>query len=97
MRLVLDSARISAREALAVGLLDEIVEETDLLETAIQLIHRWTQPGTATREPLQLLRPTLALIEQASAAETEAARGADEAGLAQTGISRFLTRRLRTR
>jgi len=93
MRLVLDSARISAHEALAAGLLDEIVAETSLLETAIQLVHRWTQAGTATTEHLRLLRPSLAVIEQAFAAETEAARRADEAGLAQTGISRFLSRR----
>ena len=93
MRLVLDSARISAHEALAAGLLDEIVAETSLVETAIQLVHRWTQTGTATTEHLRLLRPPLAVIEQAFAAETEAARRADEAGLAQTGISRFLTRR----
>ena len=93
MRLVLDSARISAHEALAAGLLDEIVAEASLVETAIQLIHRWTQAGTATTEHLRLLRPSLAVIEQAFAAETEAARRADEAGLAQTGISRFLTRR----
>lgn len=93
MRLVLDSARISAHQALAAGLLDEIVAQTSLVETAIQLIHRWTQTGTATTEHLRLLRPSLAVIEQAFAAETEAARRADEAGLAQTGISRFLSRR----
>jgi enoyl-CoA hydratase len=93
MRLVLDSARISAHEALAAGLLDEIVAETSLVETAIQLVHRWTEPGTATTEHLRLLRPSLAVIEQAFAAETEAARRAEEAGLAQTGISRFLSRR----
>jgi enoyl-CoA hydratase len=93
MRLVLDSARISADEALAAGLLDEIVPETSLVETAIQLVRRWTEPGTATTEHLRLLRPSLAVIEQAFAAETEAARRADEAGLAQTGISRFLSRR----
>jgi enoyl-CoA hydratase/carnithine racemase len=93
MRLVLDSARISAGEALAAGLLDEIVAKTSLIETAIQLIHRWTQPGTATALHLQLLRPPLATIERAFAAETEAARIADEAGLAQAGISRFAARR----
>jgi enoyl-CoA hydratase/carnithine racemase len=93
MRLVLDSARISAGEALAAGLLDEIVAETSLIETAIQLIHRWTQAGTATAVHLQLLRPPLAMIERAFAAETEAARIADEAGLAQAGFSRFAARR----
>jgi enoyl-CoA hydratase/carnithine racemase len=93
MRLVLDSARISAHEALTAGLLDEIVAETSLVDTAIQLVRRWTQTGTATTEHLRLLRPSLAVIEQAFAAETEAARRADEAGLAQTGISRFLSRR----
>ncbi len=93
MRLVMESARISAQDALAFGLLDEIVDQADLIETAIRLVHRWTQPGAATTAHLRLLRPPREAIEQAFAAETEAARGADQAGLARAGISRFLSRR----
>ena len=49
MRLVMESARINAQDALSFGLLDEIVEETDLVETAIRMVHRWTRPGAAMR------------------------------------------------
>lgn len=93
MRLVMESARISADEALALGLLDEITAEAALVQTAVQAILRWTQPGAATAAHLRLLRPAREAIEQAFAAETEAARSADQSGLAQAGISRFLSRR----
>ena len=93
MRLVMESARISAHDALAFGLLDEIVEEADLIDTAIRIVHRWTRPGAATTAHLQLLRPPLAAIEQAIAAETEAVRNADQTGTARAGINRFHSRR----
>jgi len=76
-----------------VGLLDEIVEEGDLVGAAIGLVHRWTPAGAATAAHLRLLRPPLAAVERAMAAETEAASGPDAAGLATAGISRFLRRR----
>jgi enoyl-CoA hydratase/carnithine racemase len=93
MGLVLESARISARDALRIGLLDQIVDAADLVDAAIATIHRWTRPGAATAAHLQLLRPPLAAIEHAIAAETEAARSTDQAGLSRAGISRFLSRR----
>lgn len=93
MRLVLESARIGAREALALGLLDEIVDPVGLVEAATGLVRRWTQPGAATAAHLRLLRPPRAAVEQAMAAETEAASSPDADGLAQAGISRFLHRR----
>ena len=62
---------------------DEIVDQADLIETAIRLVHRWTQPGAATTAHLRLLRPPREAVEQAFAAETEAARRADQAGLAR--------------
>jgi enoyl-CoA hydratase/carnithine racemase len=93
LRLVLDSARIGAEDALAFGLLDEIVGAGDLVPAAVRLVHRWTQPGAATTAHLRLLRPSREAIEQAFAAETEAARRADQAGLARAGIERFLGRR----
>lgn len=93
MRLVMEAARINAHDALALGLLDEIVEEADLIGTAIRIVHRWTQPGAPTAAHLQLLRPPLAAIEQAMAAETEAARTVDQSGIARAGINRFLSRR----
>jgi enoyl-CoA hydratase/carnithine racemase len=93
MRLVMESARINAQDALSVGLLDEIVEESDLVETAIRMIHQWGRPGAATTAHLQLLRPPLAAIEQAIAVETEAARSVDQTGIAHAGINQFLNRR----
>jgi enoyl-CoA hydratase len=93
MRLVLESARIGAADALALGLLDEIVDPDDLIGAAVGLVHRWTRPGAATAAHLRLLRPPLAAVEQAMAAETEAASGPDADTLAHAGISRFLTRR----
>ncbi len=92
LRLVLSSARLSADEALAAGLLDQIVGRDGLLDAAIQLVHGWTRPGAPTAAHLKLLRPPLTVIEQAFAAETEAARGVEQAGLSQAGISRFLGR-----
>jgi enoyl-CoA hydratase/carnithine racemase len=91
LRLVIEGPRIGAPEALAAGLLDEIVPG-DLIGEAVALVHRWTEPGSATAVHLELLRPPLDLLEQAMAAETEAARRVEATGLAQAGISRFLSR-----
>jgi enoyl-CoA hydratase len=92
-RLILESARISAPEALSLGLLDEIVEPEVLIGTAIALARRWNPPGSATPVHLGLLRPPLPEIEQAFAAETEAARYVDQSGMARAGVSRFLAGR----
>lgn len=93
MRLVMEAARIGAEDALAFGLLDEIVAEAELIGTAIQIVHRWTRPGAPSAAHLRLLRPPLEMVEQAMAAETEAARGTEEAGIARAGIDRFLSQR----
>ena len=92
MRIVMESARIGAEDGLALGLLDQIVEQADLIQTAIGLVHQWTRPGAATAAHLRLLRPPLAAIEQAMTAETEAASSPQAAALAAAGISRFLHR-----
>jgi len=65
------------------------------IEVALQdsVVHRWTRPGAATAAHLRLLRPPLAIIEQAMAAETEAASGPEAAAVAVAGINRFLSRR----
>ncbi|MCG5219399.1 AMP-binding protein [Streptosporangium soli] len=88
MRLILESPRIPALDAVALGLLDEIVPAVDLLDAAIALVHRWTGPGTA--QHLRLLRPSLESVERAMAAETQAAREAEESGVAHAEITRFL-------
>ncbi|MEU6716171.1 enoyl-CoA hydratase/isomerase family protein [Nonomuraea sp. NPDC046802] len=92
LRLVLDSARMHAEDALAMGLLDEIVAQESLLEAAIARVHRWSAPGTATTVHLDLLRPSREQVERAFAAETEAAKQVEESGIAQAGIARFTTR-----
>lgn len=92
LSLVLSAARITADEALALGLLDEIVAADELIDAAVRLVHRWTRPGSATMTHLELLRPPLADVEAAMARETEAARQVDVAGIARSGINRFLTR-----
>jgi enoyl-CoA hydratase len=93
MRLVMESTRIDAEQALLLGLLDQVVEPGRLIEAAIGLVHRWTQPGSAAAAHLRLLRPSLALVEQAMAAETEAASGPEAERIALAGISQFLGRR----
>ena len=92
LHLVLESARIGAPDALAVGLLDQIVDPAGLVEAAVGLVHRWTPPGAATAAHLRLLRPPLAEGERALAAETQVASTPDAAELARAGISRFLSR-----
>lgn len=93
LRLVLDSTRLGAEEARSLGLLDEIADPGTLVARAIALIHRWTEPGTATAVHLELLRPSLAEVERAFAAETEAAREVEQSGIAQAGMDRFVNRR----
>ncbi|MEV0380067.1 enoyl-CoA hydratase/isomerase family protein [Nonomuraea sp. NPDC050643] len=92
LRLVLDSARVSAEEALALGLLDEIVAPERLVEAAIARIHHWSAPGAATAVHLALLRPSPAEVERAFAVETEAAGRVEASGIAQAGMSRFVNR-----
>ncbi|GAA2817778.1 enoyl-CoA hydratase/isomerase family protein [Nonomuraea rubra] len=92
LRLVLDSARTSADDALAAGLLDEIVPAETLVEAAIARVHRWTAPGTATTVHLALLRPSAAEVERAFQAETEAAKQVEASGIAQAGMAAFVNR-----
>src|ERR1700677_3022404 len=45
IQLVLESARISALDAQALGVLDEIVEQDELIQHAIEIVHPWTPPS----------------------------------------------------
>ncbi|GAA2210674.1 enoyl-CoA hydratase-related protein [Nonomuraea monospora] len=92
LRTVLDSTRMSARDALAAGLLDEIVPAGKLVEAAIARVHHWTAPGTATAAHLALLRPSLADVERAFQVETEAAEQVEASGIAQAGMAAFVSR-----
>ncbi|TMR09094.1 enoyl-CoA hydratase/isomerase family protein [Nonomuraea turkmeniaca] len=93
IRLVLDSARLSAEQSLAAGLLDEITEQETLVETAIARVRHWSRPGTATDVHLSLLRPPLTEVERAFSIETEAAKHVEEIGIAQAGMRRFVDAR----
>ncbi|MET7332350.1 enoyl-CoA hydratase/isomerase family protein [Nonomuraea sp. NPDC005650] len=92
LRLVLDSTRMTAEQALATGLLDEIVAPERLLDAAAERVRHWTRPGTATAVHLALLRPSPDEVERAFERETEAARQVDESGIAREGMSRFVNR-----
>jgi enoyl-CoA hydratase/carnithine racemase len=87
--IVLGSRRIDAQEAHALGLLDELVPPSELIDACIDLIHRWNTPGSATQAHLSLLRPQQEEIEAAIARENVAARQAWESGVIQAGIARF--------
>ncbi|MCO1575092.1 enoyl-CoA hydratase/isomerase family protein [Crossiella sp. SN42] len=93
LRLVLDSSRIGAERALELGLLDEIVPQERLLDAAVRLVRRWTEPGSATEAHLALLRPSRAELEAAFERETAAVRATEENGTARAGLARALAGR----
>lgn len=88
MRLVLDSLRVDAAEALKLGLLDAVVEG-DPVEAAIELVLTWSAPGKATAAHLQLLRPDLEVVERAMRRETAAARSVWDSGMPEEAIRQF--------
>ncbi|MCX4393245.1 MULTISPECIES: enoyl-CoA hydratase/isomerase family protein [Streptomyces] len=90
LHLIMNSAGLSASQALDLGLLDGIVEPEDLIPAAIRLIHRWTQPGSSTAAHLRLMRPSLRAVEAAMAREAAAVRQVQESGIAQAGIAMVL-------
>src|SRR5580658_6072368 len=61
MRLVMESARIDAEQALLRRLPAQVVEQDRFIEAAMGLVHRWAQPGSAGAAHLRLLRPSLGL------------------------------------
>lgn len=90
MRMVLGSERIGADEALRIGLLDEVVDQTALVDRAVALIHAWTPEGANTTAlHLELLRPTLDEIERAFVREDAAADEAWNSGAVAAGVRGF--------
>lgn len=73
IRFVLGAQRLVGQEAEKAGLLDEIVEHTDLIEAAVSLIKAWTAPETITRAQLGLLRPAPDAVRRAMAEESRVA------------------------
>lgn len=88
-RIVLGSPRVSADEALKIGLLDEIVEADELLNRAIDLAHEWNPEGSAAAQHLTLLRPTPEEVETAIARENLVAKDAWDTGITAAGVKRF--------
>lgn len=90
MRMILGSERIAADEALRIGLLDEVVEPTVLVDRAVDLVRAWTPEGANTTAlHLELLRPTLDEIERAFAREDAAANEAWNSGALTAGVQGF--------
>ncbi|ODR08611.1 AMP-dependent synthetase [Mycolicibacillus koreensis] len=90
MRMILGAERIAADEALRIGLLDEVVEPTVLVDRAVDTVHAWTPEGANTTVlHLELLRPTLDEIERAFAREDAAADEAWNSGALTAGVQGF--------
>lgn len=88
--LILDGARISADDALTLGLLTAIAE--DPLARAIDVTTAWADDTRATRWHLQLLRPDMGEVEAAMDREMRAAREVFAAGIATAGAQAFRDR-----
>ncbi|WP_237749600.1 AMP-binding protein [Streptomyces sp. SS] len=90
MRIVLGSERIGAEEALRIGLIDQIVEQDDLLDRAIDIVRAWTpEGGNNTALHLALLRPSSEEIERAFVLEDAAADASWNSGALTAGIAGF--------
>ncbi|MEV0584673.1 enoyl-CoA hydratase/isomerase family protein [Nonomuraea sp. NPDC050310] len=92
MRLVMGSARVGAERAVELGLVDEVVPRDRLVEHCVELVHRWTPVGGAAEVHLRLLRPDPEVVAAAMEREALAAAEVDAAGVARTGIVRFVQR-----
>ncbi|WP_063009449.1 AMP-binding protein [Nocardia nova] len=93
MRMVLGSPRISAEEALRIGLVDELVEPDALLDRAIDTVIAWTPEGNTTGLHLALLRPQAHEIEAAFAREDDAASASWQSGALRAGVENFWSAR----
>jgi enoyl-CoA hydratase len=91
MRIVLASPRVTAEEALRIGLVDELVEPEALIDRAIGTVHEWTPDGNTTALHLTLLRPLREEVEAAFTREDVAARASWESGVFTAGIAGFWT------
>lgn len=89
--LLLSGRRIASTEAVALGLVDEIVAGGDVVGAAVNRILRWTEGGRLTGVHLGLLRPRIEEIEAAMLREETAAAVIGSNGLAIAG-SGFVTR-----
>lgn len=88
--MILDTDRIPAERALALGMVTALAE--DPLRVAVDRVARWTVDGTATHWHLRLLRPDLDAVEAAMAREVSEAMSTFDAGTATAGADRFRRR-----
>lgn len=88
-RFLLGSKRIDAKRAQAIGLLDDIVDEGELLREAKGLIKTWNTVGSSTMAHLKLLRPNPDTVEKAMGRETTVAVNVWKTGLTSKGVKAF--------
>ncbi|GAB2738755.1 hypothetical protein GCM10027174_10080 [Salinifilum aidingensis] len=91
MRMILESPRIGADEALRIGLVDDVVPPDELLDRAIGTVLAWMPETNTTAPHLALLRPQLDEVEKAFAREDAAGKEAWDSGVVGAGIAGFWT------
>ncbi len=64
-RLLLESPKVSADEAMSIGLLDDVIEQGNLLDAAVKLADKWGTSSTSIGLMLSLLRPQIEDVERA--------------------------------
>lgn len=85
--MVLGSRRFNSKDALAMGILDELVDGDPVL-AAVERIREYTSPDSSGLEHLRLLRPNLSEVRTAMDRETEAAISAWERGSTTRSVER---------
>src|SRR5699024_6570410 len=85
--MVLGSRRFNSKEALAKGILDELVDGDPVL-AAVERIHEYTSPDSSGPEHLRLLRPEPSAVGAATDRETEAAISAWGRGSTSRSVER---------
>lgn len=85
--MVLGSRRFNSKEALAKGILDELVDGDPVL-AAVERIHEYTSPDSSGPEHLRLLRPEPSEVRAAMDRETEAAISAWGRGSTSRSVER---------
>lgn len=88
-RVVLDSTPCNADWSLEIGLLDSVVERSNLVSAAIEQLTMWRRQGSSTEHHLAFLRPDPHLVEEAMQRENEAWAKAWTEGLIRAGVESF--------
>jgi enoyl-CoA hydratase/carnithine racemase len=92
LTVILDARRIASTEAMDLGLIDYLVEDVDqVLPKSMELIRRWSRPGSSTTQHLLLLRPSRAEVEHAMHHEADVANQAWERSTIRAAARRLNT------